>query len=868
MAAWTTYLHLLAFVLAAYWLHAGYRALLLRGRQATFRIEQRRKAGIPDSDTRPFHVAQADAAQRRRQRELERRSRGGPARPSAPSPQAVFGRRLQKASASPTVSRSFSPPRPRSSPEIRSRQHPEAGHSGAPDSPAVQATHLLESRDGIYAPKALDPTRGMTPGRGDRNPDSKWTSGGSIDQLSRSQQAHPPPSTHEEDSNRADGESQAGSEMTWETDSAVAAPQAVSRGIKRTAADARSAADAISITARRRSVKRGRTQQPSEWMEEDSASSDHSDAEASDGGVLSASSNDHEEMDVDADEDVEVPRRPATMLPRPAKPARLRHRKSRKQRGSRSLRDEMMNFEQSDGSEDDTTMVSASGRSPGSGPPRAEARADISDSDRQVGEEWKDNASGTQWRMDQDEVETEEETPSGRKRRVTVSRKVKRRLTVKKEWRPKWEMPADSLHPDKAEMVPHYVPVWLSDSEFSAAQANGELGSQVGGAGNGADPGAASSPARSPRSLDMLFHQPANLIPLRSSMSSSRLGALGHSAGTGHLSPQLRRSRSSTPDTLLSPASGRSAGKSGRLSLAGVAGSTSDSPMRGYVLDSAAKRRREEELIKRLRQSKEASQPSPAQAVVTPTSRGQGKTVSFDLPGSSAALPSPSPSTGDQGLAAANSKSLQGPTASLNAQSGGGASLAPPPAGVSHSSAQSQGSASSLPASATTPSTTEAPSKVFSFGNGSSTGPDVKSQTGNAPTPPPSSMPAGGFTFGASSAPAPSSGSTTPAKAGPTFTFGANASAGAAKAETASNVVPPAQASSSLSSQPSFTFANNTTSHHATPGAAQSKPSFTFAAPKSQPSGEPGTSQAPKFTFGSGSGSPAPSGGFTFGAKK
>lgn len=77
--------------LGVYWIAVFYRRWVLHARTQQFVLEQRRKAGIPDTDKRPLAVAAADAAQRR-QRLFEEQMRQsedvfGPAQP-APRPPA------------------------------------------------------------------------------------------------------------------------------------------------------------------------------------------------------------------------------------------------------------------------------------------------------------------------------------------------------------------------------------------------------------------------------------------------------------------------------------------------------------------------------------------------------------------------------------------------------------------------------------------------------------------------------------------------------------------------------------------------------------------------------------------------------------
>ena len=82
MASWATYA--LA-VLGVYWLGVFWKRWVLHARTHQFVLEQRRKAGIPDTDKRPLAIAAADAAQRR-QRAFEEQLRQsedvfGPAQP-------------------------------------------------------------------------------------------------------------------------------------------------------------------------------------------------------------------------------------------------------------------------------------------------------------------------------------------------------------------------------------------------------------------------------------------------------------------------------------------------------------------------------------------------------------------------------------------------------------------------------------------------------------------------------------------------------------------------------------------------------------------------------------------------------------------
>ena len=55
----------LLYAVAIYWATLLYQRWLVHSRTRRFVLDQRRKAGIPDSDHRPLAIAAADAAHRR-----------------------------------------------------------------------------------------------------------------------------------------------------------------------------------------------------------------------------------------------------------------------------------------------------------------------------------------------------------------------------------------------------------------------------------------------------------------------------------------------------------------------------------------------------------------------------------------------------------------------------------------------------------------------------------------------------------------------------------------------------------------------------------------------------------------------------------
>lgn len=638
--------------------------------------------------------------------------------------------------------------------------------------------------------------------------------------------------------------------MAWDTSGLHQA----SRGKKRSAEETRSNADHDSVAGRNRTGKRGK---PSGRSELDSSeqlstmSEDEEDLSDEDNdtdmpsrplGDTDSEATDETDQDTKIGK-IEIARRRLATLPH----SRQRQTQTlRKERKNRSMRDEIVDLDDDVDLDQDESMLSvASGQGSKASKKnsRLDLRADLSDSEREIGEEWTGATDGLQWRMDLDDVDTEEETPTGRKRRVTVKRRTRRRLTVKKELRPKWAMPADSLHPDKDENVVHYVPVWLSDQEFAQARYNGELGSQVGVSEPERSPSSVdkttASPGRSPRSLDLLFHQAPHRLPLRSQLSSSKLSS------PSRQSPSAS-SRSTTPDLMPSI-------KSGRVSLASAINMSARSPLRAYALDSAAKRRREEELMHRLRQDQQNKVKDQTDAEQQVAKLSGFLAAAKEKPVTPSGLEASVPGTkadskgGSSGGAAASAAS------EASAPSAGSSTSSIPPFGSNQQQQQQQ-------------STQQQQS--FSFSGTPASAPNVtpSSQTAASTKSASTAAMPGGFTFGQSStAPV---GSDQPKKGPPSFTFGAgnssNSPAPAASQEktTSSSFTfgtqqattsPAPTQTPTKSSAPSFTFANNPTSQSATPSAGQSKPTFTFggAGAGDQPQNKASTLSGGGFTFGS-----------------
>lgn len=691
-------------------------------------------------------------------------------------------------------------------------------------------------------------------------------------------------------------------EMAWELSSGTLRTESASRGKKRTAEDARTFGDGTSAAGHKRAGKKGRTYQPSDWMDEDSTVADEEVGGA--GGSLTAAGPDAETTSSQYDEsmasssgdedqdDVKVPKRGMTVLSASSRALRGLHKAVMQ---PRSLRDDKLDLGEDVSEREDESMPSFSQRVQRSQrlPKKSAAilRSHLPDLERQIGEEWTDNASGIHWRMDLDDVDTEEETPSGRKRRFTIKRRTKKRLTVKKEWRPKWEMPSDSLHPDKAEMVPHYVPVWLNEREFEAAKANGELGSQISESivKQEGSQSPASNPTRSrtARPKDLLFHQAANPLPLRSSASNPRLGSPARSPGAYSL-PRPMRSRSSTPDPLAA-ASPLRGGKGGRLSLAGVGGSSNESPMRAYALDAAAKRRREEELMRRLREGRDGPRPVVPQAALSVSAKGPIKAVTFQLPSSSDTLSTSS------SLFSANSKRQTGiPVATLDAEIQSdpnnndlnlklGSGVAPNRVGAFASGAAGPSAADTagqVPPSLPTSSTQTPNAFTFGLGDMNASALKVETEKGDVRSSESAAMPAtskgisSGLTFGGSPTSPTQATRNLPAKGTPLLTFSASqggAAASTARQRSSSTTSATNTASpSENASKPILTSPSNSTSQHPTQSAAQSKPLFTFGGLSTSNSRASGSAilETSKFTLGSSTNSSAASNGFTFGTKQ
>ncbi|EPQ28827.1 uncharacterized protein PFL1_03630 [Pseudozyma flocculosa PF-1] len=428
---------------------------------------------------------------------------------------------------------------------------------------------------------------------------------------------------------------------------------------------------------------------------------------------------------------------------------------------------------------------------------------DMSD-DHEPGDEWTD-LNGLQWRIGEDGV--------------------RRRATVVVEMRPKYNMPKDSQHPDAQQKIQVYVERFLSEQEFDEAKAQKRLGFQEAerqleaeakrkaaeeAAARAAERAAVSREVFTPKKLrnpDLLF---SDVVP----PGAARSGVdLKRSAGTP---PR----QGSTPSRQGTPTSMIMANKRISLSVSKSAGpSLSNSPSSRTALDAESKRRREEALMRRLREEKEAKEAAArlrAPAIAAPSPIAQNSTGASS--GSATATP-----------ISASASSIFPATTATTAS---GADTAKPaestPAGVDSKPSFSFGAAPAVSAAPPTPpiggattataTTTPAPATApsFSFGEPKTEG------TANTPS---SSSPA--FGAGASDAapkPAGSAATSTPA-----FTFGAPATSGGSK---------PAASST-------FTFGSSS----ATAPAANGPGVFTFGASSN----------------GNQSGSAAPSpGGFTF----
>ncbi|PWN29720.1 hypothetical protein BDZ90DRAFT_230572 [Jaminaea rosea] len=888
MASWMSYVHFLAFILALYWIHVGFQALVVRGKRQAFRLEQRRRAGIPDSDNRPFDIAQADALQVKRRRDLARSNTSAVASSFASATgfdaRALFGRGLpssaKKISSALPRSGSASPYSPRRpnvvapstsshlSPGQSSRYNP-ASYAGAAGRASPAGATAGYKRSIPAANEARSETSTVRPAI--RHRPSK------LAQLQQDQ-----------DEEEEDGETG----MAWE-----ATELPTRRGKKRGADEARNIGEEDSVIGRAGRAKKGRAYQPTEigsaMDEDDNEYLPGEGEEANDSETDLASLGPLSELDDEEMDEYAPPQRtPAGLLP---STRRAKHKAARKIRQprtikaepkDRSLADDMRDLSDVD---DDVSMrtTSRAGRNKA-----ATTSRDVPDSERSIGEEWHDPVSNFQHRMDLDDVLTDEEVTPGRKRRVTKQRRVKRRLTVKLEWRPKWAMPADSEHPDKGEMVPHYVPVWLSDAEIDESRRKGELGEQVGErelqarraaeAKAAAGAGSASSSPSSARRVDSLLYQAPHRIPLRSPLSKSKLGLVGASPRT---SPGLTRSRSATPDVSLggtsrgSPAATSTSASSsssrtnsrGRLSLggspsslstaaaAGATGATA-SPLRNRALDAAGKRRREEELMKRIREAREDKERLEREK------KEKEAKAKGPAPPAAAPVATPTPSFGTAPVA---SKAEDGPKQPGEADAG----KAPFSFGAPATAAPSDPAKPAAPAPAS--------SGGFTFGAPSSSSaappPQPQTKTESKPSQPSSSSP---FTFGAAAkpaAPAAPAASSSPAP----FTFGDSKPAAATSTATTSAQ---ANGTGGSTSPAPFSFGKSAAAASPAPaanGSSSSSTPFSFGAPSSNgPASKPadsasGGSGAPSFTFGaSSSASPAPaapassSAPFSFGASK
>ncbi|PWN18934.1 hypothetical protein BCV69DRAFT_300724 [Microstroma glucosiphilum] len=892
MASLKAYTYGLVLLLAIYWAHQGWKTLVAKGRHAAFRRDQRRKAGIPDSDNRPFSIAAAEAAQSRRRQEVTK------TQPNARGQGQSSGRQnaqsFRKAPSSPFRSTSLLPTE---STSFGATSSQSANHSGLHlrrSSPALSpstaqraamlapgqssrydpATYIPASR---FSPKAQDTS--LRPVAGSKRPAGRALSDAGSEASTLRPERRSAKHVREEIRDSSTRDSIEGSEMAWEASNGSSGHRDAGRGKKRGAEDVRDRGEEDSVFAGRGNGKKGRQYDGDDSMDEDDdddrtaeeASEDEDENVPSPYG-RSAGKRKQDEVSVgtgaesqDEEEDDVPRRRGAKLAPKSSKSRKIAAKKAPSER---TLRDEMMMLDEDDVDAEDS-LRSQKARVTGLASKRGGPGSvkEVPDDEREVGDEWVDPVNGLQWRMDEDEVLTEEEgSATGRKRRVKVRRRVKRRLTVKREMRKKWDMPSDSTHPDREELVPHYVPAWLSEAEFEDAKRRGELGFQVGEATpvspSQASGGSRASPARSPRNVDLLFHQAPNPRPL----FGSRLSSPARSSPA----PMLRASASSSS---LSGSLSKKPG--GRISLAGASSASTDSPLRSRVLDTAGKRRREEELLRKLRESNQVQAPprsapptsaGPTSGFGQPAADKAQPAVTFALPTgvsddgkethtqpSAQGAPASSPfSFGPPAPKASESKSSPAPFSF-----GAPKTAAPPPA----SGTSGTGANGAAPVSFGAPST-QAPAPPASSAEASKSSPAPFS-FGAPPTNVPSSQSASTpFSFGAPKKE--DGGSNTVAKPSGGFSFGTPSSGGGANAPAAA----PAP------SVPSFSFGAPSSTAS---GASKSSTPFSFGAPPSgAPASAPDSAQAPKpaFTFGGGgaggsgaagqAGGASSGGGFTF----
>ncbi|PWN47618.1 hypothetical protein IE53DRAFT_241057 [Violaceomyces palustris] len=456
-------LYILVLVVASYSLWKLYLHLQQVSRRRTFRLDQRRKFGIPDHDHRDFQVAKRDAILRRERREanLEEKRIAGQGRSSDdsdPNTQAV----RQDGHVYEDL---FSHPSRPGMVQVEGRGKGaglllESGKEALDTSEMIETRALTTERLGAQARAVLD---AKTSGKGRKRFQSELGSeaGGGQRKTRKRELDHDPHVAHPSDT------------IAWGTSNL--------RGVKRDPLEAREGYD--DSVAGNRSFKRRHKLKPDpagERLMDEEHGEDFLEEDESMGGYSGDEGLEDDGMDVDVtlsklvtgergvkrgfqdhdDEELEVGDGPVrdSSVKGNSKRGKSRHDPLQDTQHDLVLLDEDEAMPTSSDLEDDedtkvkklpleerTTSTSGNKR-----------KADTSD-DREPGEEWED-LNGLKWKMGEDGV--------------------RRRATIIVEMRPKYNMPKDSQHPDAKQKVQVYVEKYLSELEYEDYKKKKLLGYQ------------------------------------------------------------------------------------------------------------------------------------------------------------------------------------------------------------------------------------------------------------------------------------------------------------------------------------------------------------------------------------------------------
>ncbi|KAN0063055.1 hypothetical protein ACQY0O_004218 [Thecaphora frezii] len=897
---------LLAAAVAAYYAHAAYLKLEHARRTKQFALDQRRRAGIPDHDTRPFGIARADALKRQHKRDnpAVRHPPSSPLTPTAAataSPASRTYARHSPVKLASSLDSSLSQPGYLRRGNTNALRTPAAASDDEPrwpgafrEYPSPHAHNLYPDAHLVASPSALEgPASWSSPAtRKHGLSDSESFSGSSGAARPKKTKADTAHANLERRAIAARTSKKRGpTEARDGVEDSVAGDRIVKR---RNKAPLQELYDNSSLEAA--SYDEDEDEGGEEIEVGGDSSLDPDDDEQMDSAVsLSVSQRDRrgKKRDVDEVDGAESIAGASTRVVRNRKRGKA-HRTSLPasllppDEREYQLEDEEMASLSDFGAgriETDRESLALAPTLPRT--VKGKRKVDTSD-DREPGDEWTD-LNGLRWRIGEDGV--------------------RRRATVVVEQRPKYNMPKDSQHPDAKQKIQVYVERFLSEEEYEEAKRKKLLGFQEAerqreaeakrkaeeeAAAKAAEEAAAGRNVSTPKKLrnnDLLYSDSVvRHSPLRTSRSEVQL--------RGTADSPLRQS--STPLREGTPSSTSKANKRISLSIPNSNAASivrASTPSRRSGLDEAGKRKREEALFKKLREEKEAkeaaSQPkaavaatsalTAAPAAAAPSTASTPASNRFSTPSATAAKSDSTPAAEKKDVpvlfgaltsaASAPSKPAEDaatkPSFSFGSQPAvsttSTAAVSKPTGGetkppFSFETPAAAAAAPSTLAATTTPSASEADAKPKTFGGFASGGtatpaaPESKNETKPA-----AATLGGGFSFGV-----PSTAKTTvdtetkPAGTKPAASLTGGFSFSHTTSKTDAKPV---------SSAGGYSFGASTTKPNpapiSTPAATESKPeakpasaaAFSFGAPSAQP--KTGSAPAP---------APASSGGFTFGA--